>query len=261
MPDTGSKPRGAATATRCVRPPAHSWARSRAGAAEQAVSHLLSLAPGACVHFAESLEKLPDNLREVRPHIFVGVPRVWEKIQAGIQPPGLTRARSGAASWPGRARSASPAATPTRKGARGRGATGSRRYRLGRAGCAIPGTELRVAEDGEILMRGPHVFKGYAKNEGATRETLVAEGWVHSGDVGEIDADGFLRVTDRMKEILITSRGKNIAPQHLEGKLKQRAAQGRHRRPLRLIVSGVPSSPPPTPPERPRALTAARAAA
>ncbi len=250
--------------------------------AEQVVSHLLSLASGACVHFAESLEKLPENLREVRPHLFLGVPRVWEKIQAGIQAKGAQASplRRRIAAWAkgvgleggnadqeGRPRpwsyrladrlvfskvrerlgfddirmlvvSAAPIAKetldyfqslalpimevygmsectgPTTMSLPGR-------YRLGRAGYALPGTELRIAEDGEILMRGPHVFKGYYKNEEATRETLDAAGWIHSGDVGEIDADGFLRVTDRKKELLITSGGKNIAPQHLEGKLKQ----------------------------------------
>jgi long-subunit acyl-CoA synthetase (AMP-forming) len=253
--------------------------------AEQVVSHLLSLATGACVFFAESLEKLPENLREVRPHIFLGVPRVWEKIQAGMQMAGAQASplRRRIAAWArgvglaggyadqeGRPRpwnygvadhlvfskvrarlgfddirmlvvSAAPIAKETLDYFQSLAlpimevygmseCTGPttmslpRRYRLGRAGYAIPGTELQIAEDGEILMRGPHVFKGYYKNEEATRETLDAEGWIHSGDVGEIDGEGFLRVTDRKKELLITSGGKNIAPQHLEGKLKQIAA-------------------------------------
>jgi long-subunit acyl-CoA synthetase (AMP-forming) len=253
--------------------------------AEQVVSHLLSIATGAAVYFAESLEKMPENLREVRPQFFLGVPRVWEKIQAGIQAAGAQASplRRRIAAW---AKGVGRAAAEADEAGRGRpwghalanrlvftkvrarlGFDAARmlcvssapiaketldffaslgmpimeaygmsectgpttmsvpgRYRLGRAGYAIPGTELRIADDGEVLMRGPHVFPGYYKNEAATREAVDADGWLHSGDVGEIDRDGYLRITDRKKELIITAGGKNIAPQHLEGQLKQIAA-------------------------------------
>lgn len=249
--------------------------------AEQCVSLYMPGAVGGCTYFAESLEALPENLREVRPTVFFGVPRVWEKIQArmqavGAQAPALRRAianwakrkglAGGYAEQAGRPKpfgyglaqklvfdkvrerlgldqaricltSAAPISLGTLEYFLSLGIpilevygmsedTGPTtvstptRYRTGRAGFAFPGTELKTAEDGEIMMRGPHVFLGYLKDEAATRETLDAEGWIHSGDVGDLDADGFLRVTDRKKELLITSGGKNVAPAPIEARLK-----------------------------------------
>jgi long-chain acyl-CoA synthetase len=91
--------------------------------------------------------------------------------------------------------------------------------RYGTVGRVIPGVEIRIAEDGEILVRGDNVFAGYAKDPEATRESFT-DGWLRSGDLGTIDADGFLKITGRKKEIIITAGGKNITPSLIEEALK-----------------------------------------
>ena len=92
--------------------------------------------------------------------------------------------------------------------------------RIGSVGKALPGVELRIADDGEVLVRSAGVFAGYYRNDEATRATVDADGWLHSGDVGVLDTDGFLTITDRKKDIIITSGGKNISPSWIENLLK-----------------------------------------
>lgn len=249
--------------------------------AEQLLTIHAPIVAGMTVSFAESLEKLGDALREVHPTYFVGVPRVWEKMQAKMQAAGASAPpmRKKIAAW---ARKVGLAGGYAEQRGEGRGwqyalanklvfskvraALGFERcrvavtsaapiskdtlefflslgirvlevygmsectgpttfslpdkYRTAKAGFAMPGTELKIADDGEVCFRGPHIFKGYLKNEAATKEALDAEGWLHSGDIGVIGEDGFLKITDRKKELLITAGGENVAPQLVEGALK-----------------------------------------
>jgi long-chain acyl-CoA synthetase len=93
-------------------------------------------------------------------------------------------------------------------------------FKIGTIGKPFPGCEVRIADDGEILVKGPNVFQGYHKNEEATKETIV-DGWLHTGDIGEIDSEGFIKITGRKKDIIITAGGKNITPANLEADIKQ----------------------------------------
>ncbi len=249
--------------------------------AEQVVSIHAPIEGAACVWFAESIDKLGDNLREVRPTVFFAVPRVWEKIQAkmaaaGAQAPPLrkkiaawarkqglaggfaeqdgkskplfyglanklvfktVRERLGLDRCKVAATSAAPISRATLEFFLSLGlpvcevygmseCTGPTtlstpaRYRTGKVGWVLPGTELKIESDGEICMRGPHIFKGYYKDQNATTEALDAEGWLHSGDIGTLDEAGYVQITDRKKELIITAGGENVAPQLIEGMLK-----------------------------------------
>ena len=252
--------------------------------AEKLISVINALAYGYVVNFGEDPETFLDDLREVQPTFFLGVPRVWEKLLAGItikiaDASWLKRAnyrfwmRRGQALAPKRMRGAmgpadrgvgflawlflfrslrekigmsrvkaaisgaAPIApqvleffwalgVPVREGygqtentAQGT-VTQPGDVRLGTVGKPVPGAEITIAADGEILTRGPGTFLGYFRNKRATNQTVDKEGWLHTGDIGQFDSDGHLRITDRKKDIIITAGGKNISPSEIEGKLK-----------------------------------------
>ncbi|HTL38312.1 MAG TPA: long-chain fatty acid--CoA ligase [Kofleriaceae bacterium] len=253
--------------------------------AEQMCSLHMPATGGHTVYFAESIDKVPDNLKDARPTVFFGVPRIWEKFHAALagklgettgakkalvdwarkvcrevnvhrdrgeavpmhlelqyrlanrvviskikQAVGLDRAHelfSGAAPIAAdvleffssldmpihEIYGQSEDSGPTSCNIAGK-------TKIGSVGPSIPGIEVKLGEDGEILIRGPNVFLGYYKEPEATAETLK-DGWLCSGDLGAFDRDGFLSITGRKKEIIITAGGKNIAPKNIEALIKQ----------------------------------------
>jgi long-chain acyl-CoA synthetase len=200
--------------------------------------HYLMILTGGTVCLAESVDTLVRNLAETEPTWFTAVPRFYEKVWASVEPlapaerapalralfgPQIRRLSSGGAPLERRiAEAFHEAGIPLFEGygltesASGISFNRPDRLRHGTVGPVITGTEVKIAADGEILARGPCIMKGYWKDPEATRAALDAEGWLHTGDVGTLDGDGFLTITDRKKDLIITSGGKNIAPAELE---------------------------------------------
>ncbi len=258
--------------------------------AEQIFTLHVPATSGAQVYFAESIQKVADNFKEVQPTILFAVPRIWEKFYAGVTTK-LALATGIKAKLVGWARACgSQVADLRNKGLEPSGwlafkynffnnkvygklkeALGLSRVRMcvtgaapinadilkffagldiiirevygqsedtgptsfnlpgrtkfGSVGQPIDGCEVKIAKDEEILVKGPNVFMGYYKDKGATDETLI-DGWLHSGDLGRIDDEGFLHITGRKKDLIITAGGKNIAPKNIEASLKDHVVVG-----------------------------------
>src|ERR1044071_4823694 len=244
----------------------------------------LYLFKGGTIAYAENINKVADNMQEIRPTYFGAVPRLFEKMRQRIMDNVATapKARQKIFHWAlkvgeerlpyrverkpmplglklksaiadklvfskilarlgGRVKYVVSGGAPLSQelaaffiGAgveilEGYGLTETspvisvnrpEKRRLGTVGPIIEGVEVKIASDGEILSRGPHIMKGYWNNPEATAQSIDADGWFHTGDIGEIDKDGFLKITDRKKDIIINAYGKNIAPQPLEALLK-----------------------------------------
>ncbi len=250
---------------------------------ERMAGHFLAFSRGSAVYYAESIEKVGENMLEVKPTVMLHVPRFYEKVYSRVlesisQSPGIRQKifwwalaqgkamlqftmagrkpgwwlskKHGLASKlvfsklkervGGRIRffvsgaaplsaeiaeffaslgmivleaygltETSPALTTNKL----------EKFKFGNVGPAIPNVQLKIADDGEILAKGPNIMKGYYKDPEGTAEAIDSDGWFHTGDVGELDEDGFLKITDRLKSILVTSGGKNVAPAPLENAL------------------------------------------
>jgi long-subunit acyl-CoA synthetase (AMP-forming) len=275
--------------------------------AEQMTTIHGPLFAGYCIAFAESMEKLPENLREIRPTIFLGVPRVWEKIQSKIQEKAVHASafKKQIAKWARKVglkygqdteknsvlsyqladklvyskvrkalgldrckmqiTGAAPISKNTLEFFLSLGiplyelygmsectgpatVSNPEHFKTGTAGPCIKGAELKIGDDGEILIRGRHVFLGYLNDEAATKEVLDRDGWLHSGDLGELDSNGYLTITGRKKNLIITAGGENIAPEMIENKLKtipeieQAVVVGDRRKFLTALITLTPEA-------------------
>jgi long-chain acyl-CoA synthetase len=253
--------------------------------AEQMCTLHMPATSGATVYFAEAIDKVPDALKDARPTVFFGVPRIWEKFHAVLagKLADATGAKATLVAWArnvctqvnklrdrgqsiplplqlqykvadrlviskikqalgfDRVQELFSGAAPIAPDileffasldlpiheiygqSEGSGPTSCNltgRTKIGSVGPALPGVQVKIAEDGEIVFKGPNVFMGYYKEPEATNETLK-DGWLHSGDLGAFDSEGFLTITGRKKEIIITAGGKNIAPKNIEAMIKQ----------------------------------------
>jgi long-chain acyl-CoA synthetase len=204
------------------------------------VDHYVAIVTSALLCLAESAETVVQNLKDIQPTHISCVPRFYEKLLAAVggSNPEETGKRLKAIFGPrmywlgsGGAPLPLPVADAYREAGllvlQGYGLTESApvisfnchdAYKLETVGRVIPGVEVKIAPDGEILTRGPHVMKGYWKNPSATAETL-RDGWLHTGDLGRLDADGYLTITGRKKDLLVLSNGKKVVPTEIEGLL------------------------------------------
>ena len=201
------------------------------------VDHYLTSIGGLTVVLAESVDTLMDNIKQVQPTWLTAVPRVYEKVWNAVGTLDQESRTSALRSIFGsRVKQLTSGGAPLPRYIaegffesgipllEGYGLTESspviafnsiENYRLGSVGQALGDVEVKISDAGEILTKGPHVMTGYWKNPDATTETIV-DGWLHTGDVGRLDEDSYLFITDRMKDLFVTSAGKNIAPAELE---------------------------------------------
>ncbi len=211
--------------------------------ADRVFSHYPALRNGSAITCVEEPRAAVAQLPTIRPTVWMAVPRIWEKLKDAIEAgafgaldEGLRRrlgldaaellvsgaapiredvlaffADSGIEICEGYGMTESTAiATLNRPGA----------TRAGTVGPPMPGVEVALAEDGEVLLRGPVVMAGYRKQPKQTAEAIDRDGWLHTGDIGGVDEDGYLRIIDRKKELIINAAGKNMSPQNIEAKLK-----------------------------------------